>query len=575
MSGGSGVGGPRPPDGQALPEPVEPTTPVEPAPAELEVTERFERALEQDRDKERRHDNKAPNVRAADSEEHHLPIPARRRTTPEPPDETRERRTASELPDPSRRSAKEQNELATPTPGGSRAPQREQMKTGLKERGGDALNDPSMDEPDTDPSQRPRSSAEEQAHAGRQAVANQGRDRNRETAEGASQASAGQLSQERALGERSAPERVTSKTRNDVTPGREQRKDIGAKRCGDDVGLERELQRGNAEHDEPARTSPYADAKGREGLRRQQGRGVSTSASESRSLGTPPKQPSGERDARTADILEQNESVPEQTSSGRQQDVPVPAQKPERRNSSITPDNRLADAEDAPPKRSSVLPAMDPTGGAVSQIANPGGRAPAKHAADDPLDIDIDADEPPVVPGTSAETLAGASAPQKLGETAHDLSTKATDQASAVDRAEEVAKLVNKLALRIQRSIPAAGANEVRIVLDHDTLQGTSITINRTSEGISVTFDTPNQDVRDDVNFMKEKLSERLVSLTGLPAKIEVMQAQTRPATAAPLDVRITEQAQSPNQQDGQQGEPGDGRSRNRRDPYEETAQDD
>ncbi|MEO1722313.1 MAG: type III secretion HpaP family protein [Pseudomonadota bacterium] len=555
-----------------MPEPVEPTTPVEPAPAELEVTERFERALEQDRDKEQRHDNKALDGRAADSEEHHLPVPARRRTTPERPDETRERRTASELPDPSRRSAKEQNELATPTRGGSRAPQREQMKTGLKERGGDAHNDPSMDEPDTDPGQRPRSSAEEQAHAGRHAVANQGPDRNRETAESASQASAGHLSQERALAERSAPERATSKTRNDVTPGGEQRKVIGAKRSGDDVGLEHELQRGYAEHDEPAQTRPYAESKGREGPRHQQGRGASTSASESHSPGTPPEQASGDRDARTADMPKQSKSLPRQTSSDRQQDVPVPAQKPERRTSSIAPGNRLADAGDASPKGSSVLPAMDPTGGAVSQIANPGVRAPAKHAADDPLDIDIDADEPPMVPKTSAETLADAGAPQKLGETAHDLSTKATSHASAVDRAEEVANLVNKLALRIQRSIPAAGADEVRIVLDHDTLQGTSITINRTAEGISVTFDTPNQDVRDDIDFMKEKLSERLVSLTGLPAKIEVMQAQTRPATAAPLDGRIAEPAQSPNQQDGQQG---DGRSRNRRDPYEETAQDD
>ncbi len=114
----------------------------------------------------------------------------------------------------------------------------------------------------------------------------------------------------------------------------------------------------------------------------------------------------------------------------------------------------------------------------------------------------------------------------------------------------------DELVDRILVSQPAAdGASEVRIKVNESWLQDTEIRLVKTPEGgLSVEFMT------DDVD------SQRL-----LMPNLSDLRGRLADRTGEQVTVRMTEQAAQPGDgQGGHGGQPGDGRSRNRRNLYEE-----
>lgn len=121
-------------------------------------------------------------------------------------------------------------------------------------------------------------------------------------------------------------------------------------------------------------------------------------------------------------------------------------------------------------------------------------------------------------------------------------------EAAPVGQTERVAmsQQIERLVDRILVSAPAAdGTTEVRITLDKNLLEGTEIAmIHRPGEGLSV-------------EFMSDKLESQRFLLPNLSALRERLAERTGEAVA----VRMSENASS---------DTGDGRSRNRRNLYEE-----
>ena len=115
--------------------------------------------------------------------------------------------------------------------------------------------------------------------------------------------------------------------------------------------------------------------------------------------------------------------------------------------------------------------------------------------------------------------------------------------------------MVAKLADRILVSAPDAGHPEVRIKLNMDTLQGTEIALARDAHGLSVRFDAPSSQIA------------RLLD-TALPdLKAALEQRVSEKHAGEPVRIEVQTSKAGSNADDT-----GDGRSRNRRDLYQELA---
>jgi type III secretion system needle length determinant len=105
-----------------------------------------------------------------------------------------------------------------------------------------------------------------------------------------------------------------------------------------------------------------------------------------------------------------------------------------------------------------------------------------------------------------------------------------------------ISDLAEKLADRILVSKPETGKSEVRIELNIDKLQGASITLRQDANGLKVVFDSPSPEVTNRLMETRGELVQRLQAATGETVSVDVKERHSG------------------------QDQPGDGRSRNRRD---------
>lgn len=129
----------------------------------------------------------------------------------------------------------------------------------------------------------------------------------------------------------------------------------------------------------------------------------------------------------------------------------------------------------------------------------------------------------------------------------------------ATPRTSAAAELIGKLSERILISRPEGIGTEVRIKLKSDMLGGAEVSVRRDANGLTVRFSTDNPDIARQVDGFADTLSTHMHQRTGEPVRIEA-RVEGRPDPAA-------QPGQAGAQRDGREG--GDGRSRNRRDPWE------
>jgi type III secretion system needle length determinant len=150
--------------------------------------------------------------------------------------------------------------------------------------------------------------------------------------------------------------------------------------------------------------------------------------------------------------------------------------------------------------------------------------------------------------GEAADVLAGSGllssgAPMGDGFSAGQAEAVASSSAASQTQMSEIAE-------RILVSMPDSGDQEVRIKIDSSFLADTEVRIVRTESGVQVEFMTDNLDsqrfLSPNFGLLRERLSERL--------------------EGTQVSVRMTENMSSGD------GNSQDGRSRNRRDIYEETS---
>lgn len=132
-------------------------------------------------------------------------------------------------------------------------------------------------------------------------------------------------------------------------------------------------------------------------------------------------------------------------------------------------------------------------------------------------------------------------------------------QAPAPSRSIEDAELISRLSNRILVSRFRRVGTEVRIRLKPDLLGGAEVSVIRDANGLTVRVLTDKPDVAQKVDDIAEQLSAHMRERTGGPVRVEaqLQAAQAQPSQAA-------HQAR-----DGAGREGGDGRSRNRQDPWD------
>jgi len=152
--------------------------------------------------------------------------------------------------------------------------------------------------------------------------------------------------------------------------------------------------------------------------------------------------------------------------------------------------------------------------------------------------------------------LQGASDPTGIGP---------TKEVSAPADAQTLSELVDKLADRVlvsQRSVTADST--VRIRLQQTVLQGSEITIHREQGELVVSLAVGSRELGEQLQADLGKLQSGLQNRLNEPVRVKV-------------DVRTDSGDSQDRGTDGRDtdGDPGDGRSRNRRDPQEELEQPD
>ena len=154
-------------------------------------------------------------------------------------------------------------------------------------------------------------------------------------------------------------------------------------------------------------------------------------------------------------------------------------------------------------------------------------------------------------PQSASQTVAAdADPPQSIAAAAATPAAAQPNGAVSVDGTaapaaprESVSDLAEKLASRILASKPESGSSEVRIELSMNKLQGAVITMRQDANGLSVVFDSPSPEVTGRLMETRGDLVQRLQSATGENVTVEVNESEP-----------------------DQDGQPGDGRSRNRHD---------
>ncbi len=128
-------------------------------------------------------------------------------------------------------------------------------------------------------------------------------------------------------------------------------------------------------------------------------------------------------------------------------------------------------------------------------------------------------------------------------------------------RLSQIETLAGRLAERIlvsDRSTP--GQSEVRIQLRDTVFEGAEIHLRQEQGGIRITLHAPNAEVARQLSSQGEQLQNALAQRLDTQVRVEV---QVRPE-AGPVGMRDP----------GAEGNSGDGRSRNRRDPWEQAEPD-
>lgn len=132
-----------------------------------------------------------------------------------------------------------------------------------------------------------------------------------------------------------------------------------------------------------------------------------------------------------------------------------------------------------------------------------------------------------------------------------DAKTSAPQTEITVGRDVSIDALADKIAAQIRVSAPQSGSAEVHIKLNMDTLGGANIILKHDAAGLTVTFEATSAAVAQKLAETKGQLETRLQNTLTSPVHVDVKQA------------------------DDGRGQPGDGRSRNQYQPYDDGDGDD